>query len=235
MELSLTQAQWNGIYKTINLQKERIALNTQPNDNERKAIEILQKYFKQIENLADLESYKRWAEHRTFIYEKEYQTYTDQYGKEHERLIKNKNTFEFKKCILDYISTDNESRWWKAVIKKQKHLQNKITMFNKLSECILEIEETNLEETSVICPYPKYEKFEDNQAKKNKQWLHYYKQTWHMAINRPKFAKLEGNKGHLFVECEEGHKVWLLEYKESGSNIKTKEEAINAYLNSNRS
>ena len=38
------KAQWNAIYKMLNIQKERIKLNTETNEKERKAIEILQKH-----------------------------------------------------------------------------------------------------------------------------------------------------------------------------------------------
>ncbi len=204
-DLFLTKAQWNAIYKMVNLQKERIKLNTKTNEDERKAISILQKHFERVTNLQDLNAYRRWAEKREFVYRTEYTTYKDQNGAERKRFSRKWNTYDFKPCMLDYLSTTNAARWWKAIMKKQRHLQNRIALFNKLNEGILSVEETGLSEVSVACKSPKCQQ---------------------MAIGCPQFANLESNKGHLFVECECGHKNWLIGYKESGSDIKSKEEAI---------
>jgi len=209
-DLFLTKAQWNGVYKMMGLQKERIKLNVNTNDNERKAIAILQKYFERITNLQDLKAYRQWAEKRKFIYKTEEKTWTDDNGRERTKTVRKWNTYDFNMSMVDYLSTNNAARWWKGLMKKEHYLQDRISLFNKLDDNIITAQDTELDEVSVSCPYPKCEG---------------------MAINKPKFAELKDGKGHLFVECECGRNVWLLGHKESGSDIKTMEEAVNAYSN----
>ena len=202
-DLFLTKAQWNAIYKMINIQKERIKLNIQSNNKEKKAIEILQKHFERITNLQDLMTYRQWAEKRHYIYRAEYTKWTDEHKRKRQRMTRKWNTYDFNRSMIEYLSTNNATRWWNALIKKQRYLQGRLALFNKLEDSILSIENTNMEEVSIVCPYPKCER---------------------MAIGIPKFAEFQNNKGHLFVECDCGKKVWLIKYKESGSDIKTKEE-----------
>ena len=211
-DLYLTKAQWNAIYKMVGIQKERIKLNYHTDENERKAIDILQKHFKRIETLKDLSAYRKWAKKREFIYKSEYKTYIDEDGKERKQLVSKWNTYDFKRSVVDYLSTKNANRWWKGLLRKKKYLENKLALFNKLDESIKSVEDTGIE-ASLVCPYSNC----DN-----------------MAVGNLIFAKLEDDKGHLFVECECGKKVWAIAHKESGSDIKTKEEATNAYCTHKR-
>lgn len=206
-DLFMTKAQWNAVYKMINIQKERIKLNTETNENERKAIALLTKHFERITNLQDLRAYRIWAEKREFIWKAEYETYINKKGEKVEgKMLRKWNSYDFNRSLVEFLSTTNAARWWKSVVRKERYLHSRIAMFHKLNDNIISIEDTDMSEVSVACPYPKCEG---------------------MTIGVPKFAELQDGKGHLFVECDCGKKVWLIAYNESGSDIKTKEEAIN--------
>ena len=208
-DLFLTKAQWNAIYDMVNIQKERIKLNNKTSEEEQKALSILRKHFDRIETLADLNNYRTWAEKRSFAYKNIYKQYKDENGKKRERLVAKVNTYKFNKSVTDHLSVINANRWWKAVTNKKRKLQERIKMFNKLDNAIQDTKETNIE-TAISCIHQGCER---------------------MVVGCLQFANLEQNKGHLFVECECGKKTWLISENESGSDIKTYEEAINAYLN----
>jgi len=212
-DLFLTKAQCNAIYEMVNIQKARMELNTNTDKNEQKAKEILSKHYKRIETLSDLNTYRRWAERRKFVYQSNYKEYKDNKGRTRQRLVGKYNTYRFKKCMLDYLSTNNTVRWWKSIVKKQRFLQSRVALFHKLTDAIVSTHKTNLQEVSVVCPHPNCER---------------------MAIGYPQFANLEDQKGHLFVDCDCGRKVWLIDQKESGSDIKTQEEAESAYCNKDK-
>ena len=211
-DLFLTKAQWNAIYEMVNIQKARMTLNTTTDKNEQKTQKILSKHYKRIETLSDLNIYRRWAEKRKFIFHQQYKEYKDDKGRTRRRLTGNWNTYKFQKSMLDYLSTTNATRWWKTVIKKQRYLQSRIVLFHKLDNAVESTHKTELPEAFVTCPHPQCEQ---------------------MAIGQPRFANFKDDKGHLFVQCNCGRKVWLIDQKESGSDIKTQQEATDEYCNTN--
>jgi len=212
-DLFLTKSQWNAIYEMVNIQKARMELNTSTDKNEQKAKEILQKHFERIETLSDLYTYRRWAERRQFVYNYNYKTYNDADGKKREQQVGKWNTYKFNKSMLDYLSVINTTRWWKTVVKKQRFLQSRVALFNKLDDAIESTCTTSLPEAFVTCPHPSCER---------------------MAVGHPQFAIFKENKGHLFVQCDCSRHVWLIAKDESGSDIKTQEEAVDAYINTNK-
>jgi hypothetical protein len=212
-DMFLTTPQWRSIYKMIELQKKRIKQNTNPDENEKKAIVILQTHFERVTTLHDLKAYKAWAEKREFIYENITKQYEDEKGRKRQRTVGKKNTWDFHPSLIEYLSANNANRWWKSVIRKMHYLQGRVALFHKLSNHMNVVHKTSLPSISIPCPHPQCDA---------------------MAIGNPMFAELKEDKGHLFVKCDCGKDVWLIGHKESAANIKTQEEAENAYLSSNQ-
>lgn len=210
-DLFLTRAMWNSVYKMINLQKTRIKMTPGSSPNERKAVELLQKHFERVQNLSDLKAYRQWAEKREFIWKEKKKVWYDDKALKHTMLDYKWNTYDFNLSILDNLSIVNVNRWWKSVLKKERFLRGKLELFKKFDELSSLVCESDMREICVPCPHLGCEG---------------------MAIGKPKFAKLEGDRGHMFIECECGKNVWLVGHKESGADIKTFEEAVdNANLN----
>jgi hypothetical protein len=221
-DLFLTKAQWNAIYNILGIVKNRIALNNSSSKERTSTLTKLKDYFIKVQNLSDLDHYVQWAKKRKFIYKqptgfrvKE----KDGYKFTVEEPIGNKyNTFVFKPSLLDRISTNDETIWRKAVSNKRKFLLQQLFLFNEMSKNMTSVEETDLPEITVAC--------HDHRCDC-------------MTAGKPQFAKLDGDKGQLFILCAE-HKtkynktlgcnkpIWLIGYKESAVPV-TKEEAIRKF------
>jgi hypothetical protein len=212
-DLFLTKAQWNAIYEMIDIQKYRIKLNFRTDEQEQKVLKALRKHYARIETIADLNNYRCWAEKRSFIFKEVHKEYKDENNKKRKRLTRKINTYKFNKSLVDCLSVTNANRWWKSLIKKRRFLQQRINLSNKLDGVIQSTHKTKIGEIAVSCIHPNCER---------------------MIIDYPKFAQLKDDKGHLFVQCECGKKVWLIEKDESGANIKTQENAEDEYLNSSK-
>lgn len=218
-DLFLTKSQWNAIYKILGIIKNRITLNKGSSDFRMKILAKMKEYFVKVQNLSDLTSYVKWAEQRSFIekqptIKKVVIENGQNITKEVASGLKYK-TYDFKPSLIDSISINDEIIWRKAVANKRKFLLQQLFIFNQMAKNIQSIEETDLPEISVAC--------HDHRCDC-------------MVTGKPQFAKIDGNKGHLFIFCGENKTkynktlgcskpIWLIDYKESCIPV-TKEEAI---------
>jgi hypothetical protein len=216
-DLFLTKSQWNSIYAMLDLVKKRIDLNTKPTEEAKKAAKILQEKFTSIDNLSDLTAYRIWATKRNW--KKAYYE-TISHRPDGRKYVKTMSyvTDQFEPSMIDRISVINETRWFAGLRRKENFLKQRIKLFAHLETVIKEIIPMDLPEISVACPGRTLVK--DEEAKRFVE-----KNCDCMAIGVPQFAVLQDGKGICFVQCEEcGHKVWLLNQNESGSDIFTMEE-----------
>jgi hypothetical protein len=216
-DLFLTKSQWNSIYAMLNLVKKRLELNTHPTADAKATAELLQEQFSKINNLSDLTTYRVWATKRNWkkAYSEVISHRPD--GKKYVRTV-SRVTDEFVPSMIDRISIVNEIRWFAALRRKENFLKGRIKLFAHLETVIKEVIPMDFPEISVTCPHRTLVK--DEVAKRFVE-----KNCDCMAIGVPQFAVLQDGKGICFVQCEEcGHKVWLLNQEESGSDIHTMEE-----------
>jgi DNA-directed RNA polymerase subunit RPC12/RpoP len=201
----------------LNLVKKRIELNAHPTADAKTTAELLQEQFSKINNLSDLTTYRVWATKRNWkkAYSEVISHRPD--GKKYVRTV-SRVTDEFVPSMIDRISIVNEVRWFAALRRKENFLKGRIKLFAHLETVIKEVIPMDLPEISVTCPHRVLVK--DKVAKRFVE-----KNCDCMAIGIPQFAVLQDGKGICFVQCEEcGHKVWLLNQDESGSDIHTMEE-----------
>lgn len=207
-ELFLTKRQWDAIYKMLSIVRNRIKLQAEITKERTNTLAILADVFKKIDNLFDLRVYIRWALKREFIHEttisrirKSFRTNQDIPVYSGPKV----NTYDFKPSLIDRISILDEMRWKRSCEKKRRYLEQRLFIFNRISESIKSTLPTDLPEEATTCYDPK---------------------CANTVIGKPEYAELENGKGLLFITCETcGEPVWLISHKENPTP-KTLEELI---------
>lgn len=170
-DLFMTKAQWNAIYKIMTLVKYRIKLNTSKCETQDKAIKILKLGFERIRTLSDLNRYRHWAEKRHFIYNG------------------NKNTYEFKKSLVDCLSINNEHRWWTKVIHTKKKLTKQLVKAKYLNDNVITECKSDLNCKTKSCLHPNCNA---------------------TSTGPVMIASFKNRKDCLFIKCENcKRKIWL--------------------------
>ena len=129
--LFLTKKQWDAIYVMVGVIKKRLRLYKESTQERIDVLDQLAKHFRRITNLNDLNSYVKWAKHRTII----------KNGKIH-------------LARTDKISFLDETKWLRSCAKKRRYLVGRVMLFNSLREQVKSSKPTNLEEQFLCCPDP---------------------------------------------------------------------------------
>jgi hypothetical protein len=131
-DLFLTRMQWDAIYSMVEIikQKLKIEFTTEPHERHQ-TMELLAEYFSKVTNLADLQSYERWAS---------------------KRRISNGKVTPSK---LDKISVLDEAKWKQSCVKKRRHLVGRLVLYNQLRAQVKSSKNTKMQDVALVCPDPK--------------------------------------------------------------------------------
>jgi len=130
--------------------------------------------------------------------------------------------------IIDKITPLEEMYLSLMIAGKRKFLTERMISFNKLDELVKSEAQTDLPPISLQCPRyredktPKIE-ITDNRPRKTYQTRGLQCST--TLLESPTFARIKGDKGHLFIRCEVcGKRAWILSEDEKLIDIRTLEE-----------